>query len=637
MARDRTKITSPDKLATWNDRIQVASNKMKAQAWDPLERWRELYKGNQSPINDDIEFTAADWQVIDNIIYSNIRTIMPSINFRNPKMFVSPKKKPYQVKDKLFDTMSASVGIELLLNYYYKELELKRTFDKTLLNSLIGPWGIVFIGYTLETEKVNKGEKLEVDELIKAESPFIVNLSPKDLIIDPEAKDPYLNDAEWIGIKWIKRLEDVKNNPKYDKAATKELKTNITVETSFNKGGIKNKEHTVKGTPDKKDWERVEGWDIYDKKNGRLLTIVSNHDKVLQNSDWPLSYEGFPIETLFFDEVPDELIPLSSVELSRNNQEELNKIRDCQLSHIRRISQRRYAARKDSIENDQLDKLKYGGDGTIVFMDDPSGLLPIKDATISQDIYLIQRGLKDANREVQGIAEMEQGVSRNFETATEPTLLAQGSSIKRDERSGIFEAFIVRVMRKLHHVIQQTADKDIDIPLTDTSFNLATEFIPSKLEKIIGAEKQEVYLPWLTLSKDDIQGDYDFDIEVGSTRPVNQEVRKRDIMQLANQFGNHPMVNQEWLARQILEAFEIKDIEGALKPMEQVAQEQQQGQESAIAAEVAIDKPKRDTDLLKTQMKTEQAERESVRKDGQIKESNLISMLSALKDSRGGE
>lgn len=634
MARDRTKIISPDKLATWNDRIQVASNKMKSQAWDPLDKWRELYKGNQASVNNDIEFTAADWQVIDNIIYSNIRTIMPSINFRNPKMFISPKKKPYQVKDKLFDTMSASVGVELLLNYYYKELELKRTFDKTLLNSLIGPWGIVFIGYTLETEKVNKGEKLEVDELIKAESPFIVNLSPKDLIVDPEAKDPYLNDAEWIGIKWIKRLEDVKNNPKYEN--TDNLKTNITVKTDFNTKGTKGKEHTVKGTPDKKDWERVEGWDIYDKKNGRLLTIVNDHDKVLQNSEWPLSYEGFPIEILFFDEVPDELIPLSSVELSRNNQEELNKIRDCQLSHIRRISQRRYATRKDAMEDSEKDKLQYGGDGTIVEMDDPNGLVPIKDATISQDIYLIQRGLKDANREVQGIAEMEQGVSRNFETATEPTLLAQGSSIKRDERSGIFEAFIVRVMRKLLHVVQQTADKDIELPLTDTNFKLATEFIPSKLEKIMGAEKQEVYLPWLNLSKDDIQGDYDFDIEVGSTRPVNQEVRKRDIMQLASQFGNHPMVNQEWLARQILEAFEIKDIEGALKPIEQVQQEGQAAQEGAIAAEVAIDKPKRDTDLMKTQMKVEQAERESQRKDGQIKESNLISMLSALKDTGSG-
>ena len=42
-------------------------------------------------------------------------------------------------------------------------------------------------------------------------------------------------------------------------------------------------------------WQRVEGWDIWDRKNGKLVTVVIEHDKELQYRDWPLKFGGgFP-------------------------------------------------------------------------------------------------------------------------------------------------------------------------------------------------------------------------------------------------------------------------------------------------------------------------------------------------------
>ena len=59
----------------------------------------------------------------------------------------------------------------------------------------------------------------------------------------------------------------------------------------------------------------VEGWDIWDKESQKIMTMVEGHGSWLVEEDWPLKYENFPVETLYFNENPDELFPVSDVEI----------------------------------------------------------------------------------------------------------------------------------------------------------------------------------------------------------------------------------------------------------------------------------------------------------------------------------
>ena len=165
----------------------------------------------------------------------------------------------------------------------------------------------------------------------------------------------------------------------------------------------------------------------------------------------------------------------------------------------------------------------------------------------------------------------------------------------------MLEDFYVRGAKQIGQILQQTLRKT-SIPLDEDGFASAQERSQDLLEKIAGPQGQ-VLRPWLNLSKEDIQGDFEFTIDVGSTKPINQEQRKQDAVGAKQLLGQSPNVDQWELDKKVFEAFEAKDIDKLLKPKEQVAKEQAAAQQAALQAEIAKDQPKRDTDMAKTQAK----------------------------------
>ena len=604
-------MAQSNKAKLWEQRVDISERKFKKLIKTKIQLWREYYRGNQwNPLFDENQnIDIYKDQVVDNMVFSNIRTIMPSINFRNPKIFTKPLKKPHRVEGGVFDTISASVLLEITLNYYFRELEIKRQVDKCLLDALLGPWGVIQLGYTAEIEKIEtKGEgveEIEINEVIKSDMPFAVRRSPMDFRVDASAKDSHLEDAEWIAFRWIKRLEDVKKNPRYNNTA--KLKSNFVVKTDFGDAGAESNE----SVPDmakkgNEDFMRVEGWDIWNKRNRRLITLVKGHDRLLQDTDWPIEFDGFPVEILYFNENPDEIFPVADTDIYLAAQDELNRIRSLQLTHIRNVSSRKYIGRENAFMDNELDKITMGGDGAIAMTSSNpvDSLVPLKDANVSQDLYIAINQLKQSIPEILGLP---LGSSRKFDTATEPALLAQSASTRVAERTGILEDFYKRISRKVAQILQQTLDGRT-VSLSEEEFSDAQQFASDKLEKIVG-EGNTVLLPWLKVDKEDIKGEYEFTVEVGSTRPFNQEVRKRDIQELTQLIGSSQALAQlveplESL-RRILDAYEITDPERLLKDPQEVQQQAQQAQQQAVQAEQAKDQPKRDTDLEKTKIKSQ--------------------------------
>lgn len=608
------------------DRLAVSHKKFEKEMEGKIKRWREYYRSIQWPATDPAQNPEYTDKTVDNMVFSNIKAIMPSINFNNPRIYVQAKKKPFRTKGGLFDTIAASVIVEILANYYYQELEIKRQVDKCLFDALLGPWGIMQLGYTLKTEKIKGDKLLEANELIKEDSPFVIRRSPMDFRVDITGKDSHLEDAEWIGFKWVKTLEDVKSTPTYKH--TDKLKPNILIEKDFVKAVSVVDE---RGLEESEDWNRVEGWDIWNRKQDTLFTVVEGHDKFLQERNWPLEYDGWPAETLYFNENPDELFPLGDVEVYEKAQDELNRMRSLQLSHVKRVSQRKYIDRDGAFTLEEKRKITHGGDGTIATskMALENAIIPLKDATTSQDLYIALKSLKDNIRKDSGVAQFEEGTAQKFDTATEPALIAQGLTIRRAERTAILEDFVVHVVRKLGKILQQTLETT-SVPLSTEQFELAQEFSKNKLDKIAGPENATILQPWLNTSKEDIKGDYLFRIDVGSMQPINQEKRKADIVAVSQLLKDSPYINTHEGNKRVLEAFEIKEIEKLLKTPEQVAKDRQETMKTALQTELAKDKPKRDTDLQKTQMKTE-TQREKTKTDA------AVSLLTAgLRKGTGG-
>jgi hypothetical protein len=590
-------------LKKWKDRRTVAAKKFSPMV-DNIKKWRNYYRGNQWPHQWGGEDTATAYRdkTVDNLVYANIKAIMPSINFNNPKIFVEARRKPFRQGEQIFDTEASATIFETVINYYLQELQVKKEVDKCLLDALLGPWGVMQLGYTAETEKINNGEVLEVNELIKADSPFATRISPLDFLVDVEAKDSHLNDAGWCGVKWTKTLDEVKKDPRYEN--TKTLKPNAQVKTEYPSNVKSPSDKTLENSS---DFERVEGWDIWSIKDRRLITIVDSHDKFLRNENgWPLEFDGYPFETLFFNENPDELMPVSDVDIYLSAQDELNRFRSLQLSHAKRVSQRKYIAQASAFDPEELDKLENGPDGTVLKSNGSvdTAIRAMQDAGTSQDIYIAINQLKQSIGESSSVAAFEKGIAQKFDTATEPALIAQGTTIKRAERLQTLEDFYVRIAKKTGKILQQTLDP-ISIPLDERQFQTIRQQAETKLEKIAGPENAIIMLPWLNTKKEDIDGDFDFRMDVGSTEPINQEKRKQDAITLGQLSQGNPYVRGGEGTRRLFEAFKEPNLDALLKTDEEVAEEQSAAAEAATQAAVATDMPKRQVDLEKTRMKTE--------------------------------
>lgn len=597
-----------NELQEWKQMLEI-SHKRHNTVTKKIKRAWEYYKGNQWGKSDGLDIAGYKDKTVDNIIFSNIRAIVPRLNFKNPKIFVRPKQKPFRTKEGMFDTLAASVYIEIVLNYYYKVLGIKREARKCLHDALLSPWGIMELGYTLKTEKVQKGELLELNELIKEDSPFCLRRDPQDFRTDPECMDSNLNDCRWIGLRWVKPLEDVKKDPK--NSNTSNLKANFRVKTAFDSptGGMKVDDISE----DQTLWGRVEGWTIWDRKEHRIMDIVKEHERFLRNDDeWPLELDGFPVETLYFNENATDIYPIPDTWLCLDMQDELNRIGSLQLDHIRRISQRRYIARENAFTDEEMRKLTHGGDGTVALsaLDPQTSILPLADATISQDIYMVRNGLKQTIQQMMGVTAAETLTATKFESATEPALIEQAAQTIRGDQQQTFESFLVRVIEKLARIVQQTADT-IEIPLTHENMSDGDiqHFLQNKMVKVAGAEGAIILQPWLEIGKNDIQGEYIYDLEVGSTMPINEQAVRQDAVTLYQLLQENPYIKGREGTKDVLAAFNKPDPEKFLKPEEQVAQEQEQSAQRSLQMEVAVDAPKRQTDLQKTMMKTASSEK----------------------------
>lgn len=621
MSNKKQQNLTKDELKEWHEKIRVSRAKFEPISKD-YDTYHNYYVGKHDVLGKtDIE----GYQVIVNMVYANISTILPSIVFNNPRIYITAKKSP----TKEFDTVRGASFAEILINYYYEELNIKREVRRCVFDALLCHWGVMQVGFTTKTEKVEGDEDLIINELIQSESPFAVRVSPKDLLVDSEGKDHLLNDAEWISFRRVKKLDDLKRDPSFKN--TKNLKSNTKTDRDFDRDFGKIEQH---GNSDIKGiWDRVEYEEVWDKRKKRVYGIVSNQDFTsteIYNKRWPQELEGFPVETIYFNENPDEQFPLPDIKIYKRQQDELNILKSLQLIHINNLSKQMYTSPAGAFDMSELEHVLVGQTGGVAISKThhENPLNPIKRGSVAQDLLMAIRDTQNNISFLSSTADFERGGPlKGTNTATEAALQQQGITIQRDDRQQTVEDFNVRIVRKMFQILQQAMPRQ-EISLNNEQFENAQTSIPQDLIKIVGQEGMQQLLPWINASKEDIKGEYNFRIEVGSMIPVNKQSRKQDIVQLIDilqQYGT--LFAPREVIKRAAEVFEERDIEKLLKPEQQVQQEQQQAKQAAQAAQEAETMPKLKVDMAKTQMKSQTA----VQVQGQKSEGDLrVALINAL-------
>lgn len=482
------------------------------KAW---KRYLKLYRGQHwsamDSDGDGLSSDSAREKVTVNITGSSVLNMLPFLIRKRPKFRVKPTRPQFDISSKLQDAV---------LNYCWKEFDMQPQARRCALDGIIIGHGILKTGFTLEVNesyKIPESGRIEYRDYIKKQAPWVRRVSPFDFVFDPEAPEHNLETARWCGEKMYLSLPDILENERYDKKAIKAIKDGKYTPTT-----VSSMSKTFQDADDGFDWlkddedkygdlTRVVCFEIWDKRSGKYFFFAHGVPiPLIEKETWPYDYlEGFPYERYEFIPVPEGPFPLSLPAFIEDQQYELNRIRTSMYQHRRRFN-RKYSVVKDEVEPMELEKLVSGEDGTVILADSHDSIAPIDDANISSDEFKVEGTIKEDIRELIGSDELARGGALpSRTTATEVQARTKLYGLKLEDRVEQFDRFIEETGRK-------------------TLQHIKANWVTTDVIKIVGPAGNF----WQEWSPEDIQGEFDVEVDATSTEMVDEVTERQQAIQI---------------------------------------------------------------------------------------------------------
>lgn len=518
----------------WLDKIKKAE--------DVKRQWREKFRvdlayeyrdGAQRPP----EIPDKEWITI-NKIYSNLKSELPSLYSNDPYFFIklarsfSPNPMDialYEQRGKIRQSM---------LNYLKKELQLKKKARVSILDAYFqfGVHKTHLSADIIENPEAGKplkdengadimsgGQPLLQPEQIPANKKYrITRIHPNDFGFDADAS--VLEDS-WKFLYEIIRLplDDVKNDKKYEASARESLKaTEISADQAE-----KNRQRRKKGTLTQNELQPSLAvlYEVYDLKKNQWFVVSDGTDKYLSKpSNIPRGTENHPYSFLFLGLPRDDSpYPVPPVSQWLDPQRENNELRSKILTHRKRFN-RKYTMWEgafDDADNAAV-KLEIGEDGTILRQSQPGqSIFPIQDAPLDQNHIQELLMLRNDFEELSTGAN-QQGAGAGVDSATEAGIIEKRVVIREGDNLSLVMDFVTDIGRKLDQLVQGHISRDEAV-------------------KVTGPEGEYWELV-RAIDYGEIEGEYEYSINAGSTIPQLPEIERAQWMQFLGLIAQAPQL-----------------------------------------------------------------------------------------------
>jgi len=520
-----------------------------------------------------------------NIVFGIVRSIIPQVYFKAPKIMVRPRPgNPQEYQRR----MSAAKSLESADTYLITQMGLKKTLKLAILDGLLYNVGVLKVGYhsvfsefsvgpSAETQQVLQavtemtGEpaalperdekemakyyKYSYHELVKPDQPWVLRVSPKDFVVPVGTKK--IEEAPWCAFRFVKRLDEVKLSPVYSN--TKELRPNATLRIDGEALETPTEYRQTGGQPDD---DYVECWEIWDKRDGTIRVIADGHDKFLRDEDHGLEMSGLPVEILQFNPDGDDFWGISHVDAIAPQVAEYCETRTQEMWH-RKINNLKIMIDKTMLPPEEIAKIESGTIGGIVLVNGPpQPAVHAFTSAISRDFF---KNAEDIFADLKVIIGFNRNQGGEFEqsrrTAEEIKTVRSNNQLRDDElRDTIADMLADLFQNKIHPLLFQN--------WTDQRF-----------VEVTSVQSQ---VPWIPFDASKIRGQYDVTVIPDSTLPLNKEQEKAQIMALFQIFRGDPMIRQDVLRRETINKFEGLDAEQFLKTPQELQQEQQMNQKMQV-------------------------------------------------------
>ena len=529
--------TKAEQFAKIQDRIEMTHRWRVDEGYDAL--WRrmiDLYRGKTyhgDTLGAGYSGNVSYDRISVNLAFSTINVIAPSVAVNHPKITVTANKEGDEDR---------AVFNEAIINYLWRHHDYRKPFRRAVKDFLILGHAWIKVGWRfVEQERplspmerdqqiVTAAEEVQdfaymnpdmagdlpSDEDIAASVPntrmeivedqaFVERISPFDMLVDPEAT--CLEDAKWIVQRIVRPLHEVKKDKRFKRSVRQGLEADSGVRYRWNNDTEREEYSDLV--------ERVSIFQYYNIEDGTMCVLSqTGSDFLLDPTPMPYSF-GHPYVMLRNYDVPDTFYPIGDLSQIESLQEELNKTRSQMVNHRKRYA-RKYLYHERSFGPEGREALESDEDGRFVPVVDENRnlgdiVVPLAQTPLAPEMYNHSHLIEADINTVSGVSEYQRGqMPETRRTATEASIIADAGNARAADKLATIEIIISKVARMVMQLMQQ----------------YMTE---AQMIRVTGKDDQEYFIAY---TRDDIIGEYDFSVEGGSTKPLNETARRHQAVAL---------------------------------------------------------------------------------------------------------
>lgn len=531
---------TPKEKTTTQQRVEEAKRFFEEKRENELKNWNALYTGQlfdeAIPDND---------RIFVNYTYSNVENKISTLYYKNPKINVQPRKANLvdQQTGQVVDYIKNARNSQETVNYEMKEYAIKKQIRKSLYDWKISGYGVMFTGwdtdvtYAEATQAPQQQQEPPQDTLLPSEGgqmpqrvdmsqfqqppqeppqeqqiesinkdrPDFRRLRPDRVYFSPDSEDDDDVYNRYVVIEETVSYEELKKDKRFKQEDVESISSFEFTDTKSDQ-----KSDTLK---------RVKLYHVWDKDKWCISVKGLDHNLYETENQYKDVFgdqEALPIVLIWGIRKLGEFYPYSDVYITQDQQNHMNKARAAEANHMKRFANI-FIFKKGKIDPLDIEKIENAEEGSIIGIDtqdEPLNAvimaLPNPDMTFP---FQFETRLIDDTNVIQGINQYQRGSQQDQIKTLGQTQIAEAhSQSRRDQEQMIVEDYVEKIYQRLLQLNQAFLQQPV-------------------YTKIVGESGAQ---DWLSITKDDIQGEFDLQVESGSTVKMDDDVVRKQTLDAFN-------------------------------------------------------------------------------------------------------
>lgn len=421
------------------------------------------------------------------------------------------------------------------------EMDLRTAGNLALQDCFPYGYGAVIEDYENEIEEF-EDENGEQDKEIKSQEYCFRRIQPRDILFDPDGIKLDLSDHKYIFVAYYPTIDELKEHKDKYKWLPDDIESSRAARPSDpEKGSGVTVTSTAAGSNSEKDpkYKQIRCYEIWDRVNRKIYYFAADKKRVIGEAEWPVKFDVanrklYPVTLIAVTPQSKSFYPIPVISLIAPQLRAFVTVQRYYIMDLK-TKWRAWAtvegflppvevAKLTDITDPNVKILEFAKDTLEELAQDHPNQMPdlrqllvqLQDSAIEKDYLMAFETLMGQVGQILGFADSgARGGMPKTRSAKEAAFIRDQQNRRTSMMANNVATFYREVVQKHVQFLQQTAEEKRYVKVVD-EFNRVKEF--------------------REYNKDAIQGNFYFEVLVGSSMPKDTESFKQQYVQFCTMF-----------------------------------------------------------------------------------------------------